>query len=124
MTEWPANQGGGGGEGVRCRWCRRQLPARTGPGRPREFCGGSCRQQDYLRRQRAADAGLAEHELVVTRAELDELHDRLYELEAAVEDVERDLADSPSAQDYRDAVAWLLDAARPLVRNRFGAPSS
>jgi hypothetical protein len=108
------------GEGARCRWCRRRLPERKGPGRPREFCGGSCRQQDYLRRQRAADAGLAEHELVVTRTELDELHDRLYVLEAAVEDVERDLADAPNARDYEDAVAWLLDAARPLLRNRFG----
>jgi hypothetical protein len=112
--------GGEQGEGARCRWCRRRLPERKGPGRPREFCGGSCRQQDYLRRQRAADAGLAEHELVVTRTELDELHDRLYVLEAAVEDVERDLADGPSARDYEDAVAWLLDAARPLLRNRFG----
>ena len=102
MTESALDRGSPG-EATRCRWCRRQLPDRKGPGRPREFCGGSCRQQDYLRRQRAADAGLAEHELVVTRTELDELHDRLYELEA---------------------VAWLLDAARPLLRNRFGSPSS
>jgi hypothetical protein len=123
MTEWGAARGSQE-EGARCRWCRRQLPRRAGPGRPREFCGGSCRQQDYLRRQRAADAGLAEHELVVTRTELDELHDRLYVLEAAVEDVERDLAEATTARDYEEAVAWLLDAARPLLRNRFGTPSS
>ena len=110
-------------ESPRCRWCRRQLPERKGPGRRREFCGGSCRQQDYLRRQRAADAGLAEHELVVTRTELDDLHDRLYVLEAAVEDVERDLDGAPTARDYEEAVVWLLDAARPLLRNRFGSPS-
>ena len=119
MTELDATQGSRG-EGARCRWCRRRLPERRGPGRPREFCGGSCRQQDYLRRQRAADAGLAEHELVVTRGELDELHDRLYVLEAAVEDVERDLADASTTQDFQEALAWLLDAARPLLRSRFG----
>jgi hypothetical protein len=107
-------------EGGRCRWCRRRLPDRNGPGRKREFCGGSCRQQEYLRRQRAAEAGLAEHELIVTRQELDELHDRLYVLEAAVEDVEHDLADDPSPGEYRDAVAWLLDAARPLLQARLG----
>ena len=84
-----------------CRWCRRRLPEKKGPGRPREFCGGSCRQQDYLRRQRAADAGLAEHELVVTRGELDDLHDKLYVLEAAVEDVDRDLADGGDGQGLR-----------------------
>lgn len=109
----------------RCRWCRRRLPERKGPGRPREFCGGSCRQQDYLRRQRAREAGLAEHELVVTRGELDDLHDKLYVLEAAIEDVERDLADARSTAEYRDAVDWLLDAARPLLQSRIGdsAPS-
>ena len=108
------------GVGEQCRWCRRRLPERKGPGRPREFCGGSCRQQEYLRRQRAREAGLAEHELVVTRFELDDLHDRLYVLEAAVEDVDRDLAAASTASDYQEALAWLLDAARPLLRSRLG----
>jgi len=107
-------------EGRRCRWCRRVLAQPPGPGRRREFCGGSCRQQEYLRRQRAAEAGLAEHELVMTREELDDLHDRLYVLEAAVEDVESDLAGEPDPADYQDAVAWLLDAARPLLDSRIG----
>jgi hypothetical protein len=109
MTEYPV-----------CRWCRRRLPERKGPGRPRQFCGGSCRQQDYLRRQRAADAGLAEHELVVTRGELDDLYDKLYVLEAAVEDVDRDLAEGATAKEYQEAVAWLLEAARPLLTDRLG----
>lgn len=73
-----------------------------------------------MRRMRASDAGLAEHELVVTRSELDDLLDKLYVLEAAVEDVDRDLAERPGLREYQDAVAWLLDAARPLIRNRFG----
>jgi hypothetical protein len=63
---------------------------------------------------------LAESELVVTRAELDELHDLLYVLEAAVEDVERDLSSATTAAEYREAVDWLLDAARPLVARRLG----
>ena len=119
MTELPPIDGRG--ERRRCRWCRRALPGRAGPGRPREFCGGSCRQQDYLRRQRAAEAGLAEHELVLTRTALDELLDKLYVLEAAVDDVTADLADSPGLREYREAVAWLLDAARPLVTHRLGS---
>jgi hypothetical protein len=119
MTEMAAVEGEQ--EPRRCRWCRRALPGRTGPGRPREFCGGSCRQQDYLRRQRAAEAGLAEHELVVTRAELDLLHDKLYVLEAAVADVDADLSDAPGLREYQEAVAWLLDAARPLTTHRLGS---
>jgi hypothetical protein len=105
-------------EGSRCRWCGRALPARNGPGRPREFCKESCRQLDYQARRRAAEVGLSEHELIVARRELDELYDRLYVLEAAIEDVDRDLAGSPTPADYRDAVAWLLDAARPVVEKR------
>lgn len=96
------------------------MPDRRGPGRPREFCGASCRQQDYLRRQRAAEAGLAEQELVVTRAELDELYDKLYVLEAAVDDVTADLAEDPQLRDYQEAVSWLLEAARPVISHRLG----
>lgn len=98
----------------RCRWCGRRFSVAPGPGRPREFCRRSCRQRDYEARQRSAEVGLSEDQLIVARATLDELRDRLYVLEAAVEDVERDLAGDPSDQDYRDAVQWLLEAARPL----------
>ena len=101
----------------RCRYCRRPLPVAAATGRPREFCRASCRQQDYLRRSRPREVGLSEHELVVTRGELDELHDLLYVLEAAVEDVDRDLA---AGAEPGEALAWLLDAARPLTAHRLG----
>jgi hypothetical protein len=86
-----------------------------GPGRPREFCTQACRQKDYIARLRAQEAGLSEAELIITREELDALHDKLYVLEAAIEDVERDLTGSPTKQEYVEALDWLLDAAKPLV---------
>ena len=73
-----------------------------------------------MRRLRATEVGLAEDELVVTRRELDELHDLLYVLEAAVEDVERDLTEATTMREMQDAARWLLDAARPLTRRRIG----
>ncbi|HEX6165769.1 MAG TPA: hypothetical protein VFZ30_03210 [Acidimicrobiales bacterium] len=56
----------------------------------------------------------------MARAELDVLHDRLYELETAIEDVDRDLAaaDRPGVDEYREALEWLLAAARPLAEAR------
>jgi hypothetical protein len=54
----------------------------------------------------------------VARHELDDLYDRLYVLEAAIEDVDRDLADDPTPADFQDAVGWLLAAARPVVEQR------
>ncbi|HET9442634.1 MAG TPA: hypothetical protein VFO65_04880 [Acidimicrobiales bacterium] len=110
MTKPPEEAGSG-----RCGWCKGPLPPAATTGRPRRYCRAVCRQRDFEARRRAAEVGLTETELVVARHDLDALHDALYVLEAAVEDVERDLAGSPTKQDYADAVAWLLQAARPLV---------
>jgi hypothetical protein len=100
--------------GDRCRWCGRPLPDPAATGRPRTYCRSTCRQRDYEARRRAGELGLSEGELVMTRTELESLQDQLYILESAVQDVERDLAGSPTKKDYEDAIAWLLDAARPL----------
>lgn len=113
MTK-PAEVGSGGGE-ERCAWCGRVLAARSGPGRPRRYCRRSCRQRDFEARQRAAEHGLADHELIVTRAALSRLDDLVYVLACAVEDVDRDLADDHDADDVARALAWVLEAARPLA---------
>lgn len=109
--------------GANCRWCRRTLPPRIGPGRPREFCSQRCRQWDWVARHRAAELQLSDRELVVARSELDALHDELYVLACAVEDVERDLAatKTPRLADLRSALEWLLGAARPLRDREIGA---
>src|SRR4029453_5853341 len=99
----------------RCGWCRRVLPERTGPGRPQVFCRQACRQAAYVAGRRGDELGLSETELVVARQELDELRDKLYVLEAAVEDVERDLAEADGEQDLGEAIEWILAAARPLI---------
>jgi len=98
---------------LRCAWCGRGYDASAGPGRPRRYCKASCRQRDYESRRRSAELGLNEGELVVTRAELEGLRDRLYVLRCAVEDVDRDLAErGDDLDDVRGALEWLLDAAR------------
>jgi hypothetical protein len=95
-----------------CAWCGRKFEAASGPGRPRLYCRTSCRQRDYEARRRAAELGLGEHELVVTRKELERLRDRLYLLQCAVDDVERELDDT---DDTERALASLLDAAKHAV---------
>jgi hypothetical protein len=39
-------------------------------------------------------------------------------LACAIEDVEHDLEEARRIEDYRQAIDWLLDAARPLVREQ------
>lgn len=55
----------------------------------------------------------------MTRTELEELRDALYVVEAAVEDVDRDLAAAGDDQDeVRRSLDWLLQAVRPLLAVR------
>ena len=107
-------------DNLRCRWCRSPLPASSGAGRPREFCSQACRQWDWVARQRATELALSEDELVITRTERDKLRDQIFVLRCAVQDVEQDLDPSidPTTRDYKAALSWLLDAARPLVQDQ------
>lgn len=108
----------------RCRWCRRVLVARPGPGRPKVFCSQACRQWDWVSRQRARELQISEDELVVARRELERLYDDLYVLSCAIEDTDRELsAGRPTVASLRETLQWLLDAARPL-HNRTVAPHS
>lgn len=62
---------------------------------------------------------------MIARAELDALHDELYVLACAVDDVERDLhaTGRRTVTQLTDSLTWLLEAARPL-RDREVAPSA
>src|SRR4029078_2042281 len=100
----------------RCRWSRRVLPEQK-MGRPRVFCSQSCRQWDWVGRQRARELQLNEDELIITKAELDQLHDELFVLACAVDDVDRDLASAgkaPGTGEVKEMLSWLLEAARPI----------
>lgn len=97
-----------------CAWCRRPLPGAASTGRPRRYCRPACRQRAYEARRAAGSHELGADAVVVGREQLDRLHDRLYALEAALEDVEADLAGSPDADAYRQALDHLRAAAEPL----------
>lgn len=58
---------------------------------------------------------MGDDDLIVSRQALEELQSRLYCLQAAIEDVDRDLAVSAEAEDHVEALAWLLENARPLA---------
>jgi hypothetical protein len=100
----------GSGSERRCGWCRRVLPQQESVGRPRQYCGQACRQRAYEQRSAAAKAGLSGDVVLVTRAELDGLQDRLYQLRCAIEDVETLLAE-------RHTKAELERSLQDLVRS-------
>jgi len=113
----PGERGAAHNRRHQCLWCH--LPVvQPETGRRRKYCSQACRQWDWVTRQRSAELRLSEEELVITREALDALKDRIYVLACAVEDVEGDLEPGldPTLRDYRKALEWVLEAARPLVR--------
>ena len=58
--------------------------------------------------------GLSSGESVVDTTALEQLRDRLYVLEAALDDVEADLRGRPADEEYRRAFQHLYAAAAPL----------
>ncbi len=69
----------------------------------------------------AAAHGLGDDDVVVSRPALDDLQGRLYCLQAALEDVERDLAalahidGADDAGELRQILAWLVENAVPAA---------
>jgi hypothetical protein len=69
-----------------------------------------------MARKLAATHGLGADDVIVARQAVEELQGALYCLQAAIEDVDADLAAAPDdPTEARRALAWLLDNARPLA---------
>ena len=77
-------------------------------GRPRLYCGQACRQRAYEQRSATAKAGLPEDVVVVRRAELDGLQDRLYQLRCALEDVQTLLSERHTKAELERTLADLV----------------
>lgn len=98
----------------RCQWCGVVFADSEGPGRPRRYCRRSHRQRAYEARRLGHQLGLRSGDVVVSAQAHRSLQDRLYVLEAALSDVERDLRGSTGAEEYRRAFQHLYAAAAAL----------
>lgn len=101
-----------------CVWCGRQVDQRSGAGRPRRYCAQSCRQRAYEQRTALRRSGLPVDAVVLSAAEVRDLHDRLFQLRCAAEDIVTALDEGVPADEVRAAATELLMAARALERLR------
>ena len=85
-------------------------------GRPRQYCGQACRQRAYEQRAATARAGLSGDVVVVTRAELDGLQDRLYQLRCALEDVQTLLGEKHTKAELERSLEDLVRSTGRLDR--------
>ena len=104
------------GDVRRCGWCRRVLGQQGSVGRPRLYCTQACRQRAYEQRAASAKAGLPDDVVIVSRAELDGLQDRLYQLRCALEDVQTMLDDKPTKAELERSLADLVRSTGRLDR--------
>ena len=68
-----------------------------------------------MARRLAAAHGLGDDGLIISREQLEEFQSRLYCLQAALEDVSRDLERSSDPADVAEAFAWLRSNAVPVA---------
>lgn len=109
-----------------CGWCGVRLPddgkadgkpgGRTG--RPRRYCGQSCRQRAYERRSAVQRGGLPEDAVVLSAAELTDLQDRLFQLRCAAEDLVTATEDGAAPHELRNLAAEVVRTAHGLERLR------
>ena len=105
----------------RCVWCSAPIPQPGGQGRPRKFCKRSHRQRHYEARRLATKQGVEPDEVLIGRDVFDDWRDHLYLLEAAIEDAEQDLGESPALREYTEAFQVLYEAARRVKGFRLEA---
>lgn len=92
----------------RCLWCGQRFALNPGPGRPRRYCRPSHRQRAYESRRLARAHALGAGQALVSLERLGAVRDLLYRIEAALDDVEADLAQDPEATG--EALSHLLAA--------------
>ncbi|MDX1448954.1 MAG: hypothetical protein R3246_07785 [Acidimicrobiia bacterium] len=107
----------------RCAWCGASFPVPGGPGRPPRFCRRSHRQRAYEARRLAEAHGLGPDDVLISRGAFDELRDLLYRIEAALQDVDTDLAGGADSDEYRQAL-WHLYRTAAAVRTVSFEPSA
>ena len=101
-----------------CAWCGGAIPESGGTGRPRRYCRRSHRQRAFEARRLGAARGLGPNEAVVSAPELAALADRVYLVQAALDDTADDLRGNPGIDEVRDAYEHLRAAAAELARTR------
>src|SRR4051812_16155583 len=106
----------------RCRWCGRRFSVPKGPGRRREFCRQACRQRDYEARRGGRALVQDGDVLVLPRAAVHDLQDRLWLVEAAVDDARTAVDEAASSGAGRGGVGGTGGGAGGTGSFLGGAP--
>lgn len=71
----------------RCEWCGKPIVVENMRGRPKRYCSRSCRQRAYEHRNHKLGKTIPTEGIHLTSDQLDRLHDQLFALRCAAEDI-------------------------------------
>lgn len=117
-TAAPEVSGSTARDGRHCGWCGCRLEQATTVGRRRRYCGQSCRQRAYERRNAVQRTGLPADAVVLSDVEIATLLDRLFQVRCAAEDVVTAAEDGAEAGVIRRLAQELAHTAHELERIR------
>lgn len=100
-----------------CQWCGTAV-ASQGRGRPRKYCSTSCKQRAYEQRQNLSGTEISPDAVILSKAKADMLHDSLFQLRCAAEDIAWAAAEEASAEELGQLCTELIDLARSIEKLR------
>lgn len=100
-----------------CTWCGKEM-APNPSGRHRKYCSQACRQRCYEQRNQLKGTTIPEDSVIMTAAKAAHMHDQLFELRCAAEDIQTALREGEDAETMEILVEELLALARGVEKFR------
>ncbi|GAA4801264.1 hypothetical protein [Corynebacterium canis] len=100
----------------RCEWCGKPIPLPpANRGRPKRYCNRSCRQRAYEQRNLHITKKIPRQGVRLSYGQLLMLHDRLFALRCASEDIQIALQDeSPDQEEIQQLCEELIRLAKTI----------
>ncbi|RNE49722.1 hypothetical protein C5L39_01730 [Corynebacterium alimapuense] len=100
-----------------CAWCGKELGS-SGRGRPRKYCGRSCKQRAYEQRHKITGTNIPQEAVIIHPDRAAALRDSLFELRCAAEDIATASAEGAEPDELRDLCTELVSLARAIEKLR------
>ncbi len=97
----------------RCAWCGKEM-ADNPSGRKRKYCDQSCRQRAYEQRKLLEGTAIPADSLILSAEKAEMLHDQLFELRCAAEDISTAVAEGEDRSGVQTLTEELVTLAREI----------
>lgn len=87
-------------------------------GRRRKYCSHACRQRSYEQRHQLKGTGIPQDSVILSASKVAELHDELFELRCAAEDIHTAAQDGEDHATITLLAADVVDIARKIENFR------